>query len=163
MKPQIQSISNYNLANYWAPPCTMVMVMVFFLLVWEPPDHPQWGNFNHRLQIEVFQALTSHPHRSHGLLEPFDEFVVLNDAILVFVGLKKSECFSAEHWWMVTESVGDMLFFSCCVTKSGSFRKHPESVLHTSFTDLLLGSWGLHQRPFSAKVRCLKAASIETF
>ena len=30
-------------------------------------------------------------------------------------------------------------------------------------TDLVLDPWGLHQLPFSAKVRCLKAASIETF
>ena len=78
----------------------MVMVMVFFYWFEPPETHPQW-EVSHRLQIEVFQTLTSHPHRAHGLLEPFDEFVVLDDAILVFVGLE-SECFSVEHrWWMV--------------------------------------------------------------
>ena len=36
MKPQIHTKTNYHLANYWAPPCTMVMVMVFFYW-FEPP------------------------------------------------------------------------------------------------------------------------------
>ena len=65
---------------------------------------PRGATAIHRLQVEVFQALASHPHRSHGLLEPFDELVVLDNAILVFVGLESeikkscvSACSSVEH------------------------------------------------------------------
>ena len=60
----------------------------------------------HGLEVKVFQALTSHPHSSHGLLEPLDEFVVLDDAILVLV------CLQAQA--SVSLSKGDGWLEICC-------------------------------------------------